>query len=428
MTQGEYTIAIITALAIECAAMRAVVNDLHRVRAAGDPNQYFAATLPSADPDQPHQLLITVLPQDGTRTASAVSADLIRSFPSVRCLIMCGIAGGVPSVTAPDRHVRLGDIVVATKGIVDYGHVRTVDGTDQVRRHAQGLSSDLVRAALELQIRAYGGEYPWETWLDTNTGKFRPYARPADESDVVYRDGEPVAHPARKRSGHRRGKPRVHYSTIASGDRLLRDEDLRDRIAEEHRVSAIEMEASGVAVGVDLHSRHWFMVRGIADYCDNVGKNDLWHPCASLAAAAYVRAMLAECYPLAPFVPNGPVPQPAAVPLDRPSFHDLLDLARTLLDIPAVADEAQRNTIVDLLPDGIQRALHREQTPEMDVLEILTTCFDHYGGLRALLAALVETAGDTQPVRRAEQAFNHYVEMVRPRRPAGGEPAPAVTR
>jgi nucleoside phosphorylase/tetratricopeptide (TPR) repeat protein len=292
------TVGVVTALPVEGAAIRTMVEALHPIAISGDPNYYHVGWLASSDPKRPHQVVVTILPQDGTRNASAVTVDLVRSFPTVRCVIMCGIAGGVPAPGSPERHVRLGDVVVASEGVIDYDHVRTVDGHDQLRRPTEGLSRDLLRAMRELQVGAISGERPWELWLEPGGSSSSTFfARPSDSSDVVFQGGTVVKHPSRRSSGHVRGKPLVHYAAIGSADRLLRDEVRRDEIAERYRIKAVEMEASGIAVSTTLHSIHWFVVRGIADYCDNVGKNDKWHPYASLAAAAYVRALLEHCHP-----------------------------------------------------------------------------------------------------------------------------------
>src|SRR2546421_386761 len=205
------TVGIITALPVEGAAMAALVNGLADVRVAGDPNYYRVGVLDSADQSRPHRVVLTTMPQDNTRNAAAICTDLVRSFTGVRCVIMVGVAGGVPSPKQPDRHVRLGDVVVAVDGIVDYGHVR--------------------------------------------------------------------------------------LGAIACADVLLRDERRRDDLAERHRIMAVEMEGSGIATGAALHGLHWFMVRGVADYCENTGKTNRWHAYASMTAASYVRAVLQSCRP-----------------------------------------------------------------------------------------------------------------------------------
>src|SRR5437879_12048723 len=115
----DATIGIIAALPVEGAAMGALINGLRRVRIDDDPTDYRVGYLDSAEPARPHRVVLAVLPQDNTRNAAVVCTDLIRTFRHVRCIVMTGIAGGVPAPRRPERHVRLGDVVVA-EGIVDY--------------------------------------------------------------------------------------------------------------------------------------------------------------------------------------------------------------------------------------------------------------------------------------------------------------------
>ena len=83
-----------------------------------------------------------MLPQDSVANASAVCADLFHSFPGLECVVMCGVAGGIPNLADPQRHVRLGDIVVAEE-IVSFGHVRRIDGEEVLRRPTGGRSANL---------------------------------------------------------------------------------------------------------------------------------------------------------------------------------------------------------------------------------------------------------------------------------------------
>src|ERR1700716_1494999 len=92
------TVGIVAALWIEGLAMRSLIDDIEALPSiSGDPNHYYQGTLPSTDADHPHQVVVTTLPRDNTRNAAAISTDLIRSFPSVHCVVMTGIAGGIPS-------------------------------------------------------------------------------------------------------------------------------------------------------------------------------------------------------------------------------------------------------------------------------------------------------------------------------------------
>jgi len=121
---AEPVFGIVTALPEEFAAVRAVLDNPRGPQTvAGDRAQYVLGTLPSRDDDRPHEIVLTLLGDTGNSAAAESCANLIRSFPSVNTVVMCGIACGVPDPRQPERHVRLGDILVATWGIADYDHV-----------------------------------------------------------------------------------------------------------------------------------------------------------------------------------------------------------------------------------------------------------------------------------------------------------------
>ena len=272
------TVAVLTALACELAAVTAVLRQTRPVVdvPAGDPNLYLAGELPSRDPGAVHHVVTTVLPHDGNRSAAVVATDVLRSFPTIRCVIFSGIAGGVPDAGDPDAQdpggdVRLGDVLVATDGIVDYDHTWTVDGEELVRRHLQGLSADMLRAVQELRAAHPDPGAPLKQELDRVTDP---------------RFARPVA-----------GEPSVRFGAIGSAERLLRDAARRDQLARRYGIKGVEMEASGLAVGANLRGVPWFVVRGVADYCDNL-KDDIWDDYASLASAAFVAVLLRHCRPL----------------------------------------------------------------------------------------------------------------------------------
>src|SRR5262249_4475507 len=184
--------------------------------------------VPSRDPDRPHRVVVATQVQDGTRNAAAICTNMARSFPSLRCIVMSGIAAGVPAPRAPERHVRLGDIVSATGGVVDYDHVRPVDGTDRGGRRREGLSKALLRADRGVETNELAGNRPWLELIDGTRRPVPPdFARPPGAT----------------------GWPRVHRGAIGSADRLLRDARKRDEIAARYGGRAVEMEGSGIAVG-----------------------------------------------------------------------------------------------------------------------------------------------------------------------------------
>lgn len=278
--------------------MSVFIRNLRSIQFRDDPNDYRVGHLESADPDRPHRIALTTMPEDNTRNAAVTCADMLRSFPRIRCVVMTGIAGGVPAPTRPEWHVRLGDVVVAVDGIVDYGHVRQGQGSPQPRRPVAGVSVDLKRAVVRLQERAYRGDLlPWRQLLaPAEDQPMAVFARPPSDTDQLHTGTKPVEHPPTVLTGHREGEPKIHYGRIGCADILLKDEKMRDDLAATHNVIAFEMEGAGVATSAANRGISWFMVRGIVDYCDRY-KSDRWHPYASLTAAGAVRAILAEARP-----------------------------------------------------------------------------------------------------------------------------------
>jgi nucleoside phosphorylase len=299
---AEPSVGILTAMPVEFHAMRALLDDRHDAAVPVDRAHYVRGVLPSHDPEWPHRVVLAQTGATGTTAAADAATNMYRSFPSVTCLVMTGIAAGVPDPANPLRHVRLGDIVVATWGIVDYDHVVVTDGgKTSLRATFPRPWNHLCRVADLLEADEYVDQRPWEQWLDV-TGKpdLARYQRPPDNTDRLAPtgpDGSRPRHPHRTTSGHRPGWPKVHKGLIGSANTSLRDAALRDRLAAEHNMRAIEMEGAGVGTSAFLNDRHWFMVRGISDYADS-SYGHHWRPYAALAAAAYVRALLATSPPL----------------------------------------------------------------------------------------------------------------------------------
>lgn len=285
---------ILTALPAEFAAVRSFTDHPRLANVDGDRADYLIGTMPSSVPDRAHQVALTMLSETGNDAAASACANLLRSYPSVRCLLMAGIAAGVPNPSRPERHVRLGDIVVA-KGIAEYDSVRENDHGPTSRRAFPPPSPLLRRRVRLLQAGEMTGDRPWEDLLAAQLRFFPRFCRPPESTDVLYSSGRvdrQVPHPDMALSGHRPGQPKVHSGLIASGDRSLRSARKRDQIGARHDVLAIEREGKGIGNTGFYEGVEWLAVRGISDYGDR-HVTASWRNYASMAAAAYVRALLA---------------------------------------------------------------------------------------------------------------------------------------
>ena len=273
--------------------MRSFIDDPRPATADGDRADYLIGTMPSAGQRRAHTVVLTMLGETGNDAAVSACTNLLRSYRSVRCLLMVGIAAGIPDPGRPERHVRLGDIVVA-RGIAEYDCVREKDDGQVPRRVFPPPSPLLARRARLLQASEMTGDRPWEDLLAAQVLLYPGFARPPESADVMYSSqvpGSQVPHPDLALSGHRPGQPKVHNGLIASGDRSLRSARKRDEIAACHDVLAIEMEGKGIGNTGFYEGVEWFAVRGISDYGDR-HVTPTWRRYASMAAAAYVRALL----------------------------------------------------------------------------------------------------------------------------------------
>lgn len=295
------TVGVVTAIAEEYAAMAALLDDPRDESIPGDRSLYTTGSVESSRPGSPHQVVLTLLPEAGNQTAATACTNLVRSFPNARYVLMCGIAAGVPYVERPGRHVRLGDIVVATWGIVEYDHVDITSHGARLRAGIPQPSPVLVTAAEKLHSLELRNQRPWEKWLQRGgEGELDRFARPSPETDVVLGGDDqdmPIPHPPLDLSGHRPGWPKVHRGLIGSADWSLRNAQVRDILAALHDLRALEMEGKGIARSSFLNGLDWLVVRGVSDYGDRHTR-DVWRCYAALAAAAYVRALLAVCPPV----------------------------------------------------------------------------------------------------------------------------------
>lgn len=354
---------LVTALPVEAAAARLVLDGLESLTVPGDPNLYNAGWVPARGTGR-HRVVLVSQVRDGTRNAASVATDLVRSFPGLRALVMCGIAGAV----VPEwrgRPVSFGDVVSATGGVVDYGHVRVLDGREELRRSTEGLSTLLLRADRELEIAermAGRGAEPWRPVLESAS------TRSVDVS----------------RQPHR--APRVHRGAVGSADRLVRSAVARDGIAARYGVLALEMEASGIAAAADLHELRWFMVRGVADRCDEA-KDDGWHQYAALTAAAYTRALLAQVPAVAGDV-MGPAGRPG--PLGLAALGEVVD---ALLGLELMRDDNRRRLFLGVLPVHIRTQMTDSQVGRLHVMALVQACERFEGGRAALVGGLRAALG-----------------------------------
>ncbi|MGN9836640.1 effector-associated domain 2-containing protein [Nonomuraea sp. H19] len=358
---GSPLVGVITALPVETTAVRYVLGCKEPGRRRNDPNLYTMAELGCG------LVVSTNLVTTGNTSAADATAHLVRSFPGVRAVVMCGIALGVPRPEDPERDVRLGDIVVGSAGVIHYGHRRITDESVTLRGIPLPASPFLMRGVNEIRAAQLRGERPWETWLEPLPSL--AYRRPA---------GAP-----------KRG-PEAVYGFIGSGDELLRSAARRDETARAHDLIAMEMEGAGVANSAGLGGRECLVIRGVSDYGD-ARKNDLWQPYASLTAAAYLRVLLDVLKPVTP----------------QQSTPELLDLVKLMELVPSLQTPGDRDLVLRLMGPPVEGKVARDNRTRYALLSLAHACAQHPAGFDRLIAVLAGLEGeDSEPLRDLAAALS----------------------
>lgn len=299
-TREDYQIGIICALAIEKAAMVAMLDKTHpKLRKAdNDNNEYTLGKIKA------HNVVIACLPAGsiGNGPAATVANNMQRSFP-IKFGLMVGVGGGVWS---KKEDIRLGDVIVSeptgTHGGVlqwDFGKMEaegkfrrtgSLDKPPPVLLHAlQELKITDITDGLDMQENL-------ALMIHNKPRMAQIYRHQGMENDVLFEatyehEGDEtcdscdtkstISRPIRKDPA-----PKIHYGNIASGNEVMKHGTTRDKIAKEQGVICFEMEAAGL-----MNNFPCLIIRGICDYADS-HKNKIWQPYAAATAAAFARALL----------------------------------------------------------------------------------------------------------------------------------------
>lgn len=308
-----YTVGWICAVTAESVAARAFLDEEHigpRHVSQHDNNSYVLGCIGS------HNVVIAALPEGeyGTTSAATVAKDMLHSFPNVRIGLMVGIGGAAPS----QKHdIRLGDIVVSKPGdghggVFQYDFGKTIQNRSFQETGFLNQPPVLLRTALATLKATYEmkGHRLVED-ANKNLEKIRrrsKYKQPDPASDRLYKSH--ILHPSnspdecdiacgnntaclitRPERDEEDLDPAIHYGLIASGNQLMKDARIRDKLAAERNVLCFEMEAAGL-----MNHFPCLVIRGICDYSDS-HKNKEWQGFAAMTAAAYAKDLILQIAP-----------------------------------------------------------------------------------------------------------------------------------
>jgi nucleoside phosphorylase len=295
LRREEYTVGWVCALPVELAAAQEMLDAEHNTSPydAHDTNLYTCGRVGE------HNEVIAYLPegQMGTNSAAAVAVQMKSTFSSTRYGLMVGIGGGVPSEEAD---VRLGDVVVSKPykthgGVVQYDAGKATAGGFGRTGALNTPPTVLLNAVANVRAKQMRGKGRLLEYL-SKLDRLPDFSRKAAGSDDLF-EAEysnvggttcmkcSAEHTASREA--RSQKVMVHHGTIASGNKVIKDAAVRDKLSRElGGVLCFEMEAAGL-----MNSFPCLVIRGISDYADT-HKNYKWQAHAAGTAAAYAKELL----------------------------------------------------------------------------------------------------------------------------------------
>ncbi|KAK2128886.1 hypothetical protein NOF04DRAFT_1245600 [Fusarium oxysporum II5] len=299
----EYTIGWICALTKELIAATAFLDALRDPIDNAEINDANNYTLGSIGK---HNVVIAVLPygQYGLVNAAAALKDMTRTFSNLPAVLMVGIGGGVPCT----KDIRLGDIVVGSVGrnsggVTQYDYGKAIQGEEfTVTGHLNQPPMTFLTAMSALHARYEMEGHSIDSNIDKALLKYKRlgmgYKRPEASTDRLYKadfvhnnscGDDKLIH--RDERDENENNPAIHCGLIASGNQLMKDALLRDKLAAKHGILCFEMEAAGL-----MNHFQCVVIRGICDYSDS-HKSDEWQGYAAMAAAAYTKDLLLQVAP-----------------------------------------------------------------------------------------------------------------------------------
>ncbi|KAL2855381.1 purine and uridine phosphorylase [Aspergillus pseudoustus] len=305
LSHGDYLMGWVCALPLEMAAASVMLDEAHEPlsQSPNDSNTYTLGRIGN------HNIVIACLPIGvyGVISATASVVQMRFTFPQIQSALMVGIGGGAPTSYFD---IRLGDVVVSTPtgtsgGVIQYDYGKTTAGGDFERVGILDKPPILfLTAVAQLQAKYMVGKGQISQivskTLEENPSMKAMFSCPGERHDFLYHGD--YDHPALsttcglcdsrrivKRDPRREGELlRVHYGLIASGNKVIKHGQTRDRLAKELGILCFEMEAAGLMDQIPC-----LVIRGISDYSDS-HKNKDWQGYAALTAAAYAKELLSK--------------------------------------------------------------------------------------------------------------------------------------
>ncbi|KAM0241390.1 hypothetical protein ACHAP5_007666 [Fusarium lateritium] len=301
LSRADFHVAIICALTLEADPIEALFDERWDCniynKAPGDPNAYSTGRIGY------HDVVLVYMSEAGKVSGSIAAIHCRISFPNIKLAIVVGVCGVIPFV--PNRgkerqEIILGDVIVS-QNVVQYdlgrqyldhfeykNDLEAVLGrpNSEIRALLSKLKSLRARSALESNIKGYltflqqrhelGAGYPGSQHDRLFETSYDHIDREKSCEDCGCNG--PVVR--RIRLSRNSPRPKIHFGTIASGDKVMKSGKDRDGIIQTLGAIAFEMESAGVWDNLPC-----LVIKGACDYADSHKTKTIQNYAAATAAA-----------------------------------------------------------------------------------------------------------------------------------------------
>ncbi|KAH8590405.1 nucleoside phosphorylase domain-containing protein [Bisporella sp. PMI_857] len=298
-----YTVGIIYIKPLEMNAITVMLDEGHEpiLLHFEDDNEYILGKIGN------HNVAIAGPPRgaQGKVAIADVVSRIRLTFRNIRVGLLVGIGGGVPY---PKHDVRLGDVVVGAPevgpAVVQYDLGKQLPDRIEVTRTLNKPPALLLKVVNKVDNKYQTLKEGEEDFLTAHLKRFAKYRRIKDLyrhpllpdrlflANYSHEDGTQCSSHGRRYEVERQKRDppdeiRVHYSTILSGDLVMKAGEIRDQLSTNFgNALCFETEAAGL---MDVFP--CLVIRGICDYSDS-HKNKDWQGYAAATAASYAREVL----------------------------------------------------------------------------------------------------------------------------------------
>jgi nucleoside phosphorylase len=304
ISADAYTVGLIYVKPLEMDAITVMLDEEHESAPLqqGDYNEYTLGRIGM------HNVAIVGPPigAQGKVAIANVVACIHLTFKNMILGLLVGIGGGVPRL--PKHDVRLGDVVVGAPeygpAVVEYDLGKETTNGFKVTRTLNKPPSQLLQVVNVVRNKSRRQKKGEESFFTIHLRRFMEFPDMVEEfkrpaaldrlflATYPHEEGTECRLHDKQYEEERsdRSPPdqiKIHYSTILSGDRVMKSEITRDKISSQfYDALCFEMEAAGL-----MDRFPCLVIRGICDYSDS-HKNKDWQEYAAATAAAYAREIL----------------------------------------------------------------------------------------------------------------------------------------